>query len=65
MRRRRHLEMSIPAGRSACITAFMAVASAPTVPASPTPLAPSGLVGDGTGSERMVKSFNRSACGMT
>ena len=37
-----------PCGRSASITAFIAVGSDPTVPASPTPLTPSPLLGEGT-----------------
>src|SRR6185503_2519513 len=38
----------MPSGRSASITAFATAGSAPVVPASPAPLTPSGLVGDGT-----------------
>jgi hypothetical protein len=34
-----------PSGRSASRTAFISAGGAPTVPASPTPFAPSGLTG--------------------
>src|SRR3954470_1274942 len=38
-----------PSGASASITAFITTGMAPTVPASPAPLAPSGLYLVGTG----------------
>src|SRR4051812_16271563 len=39
----------MPSGESASTTAFMIAARAPTLPASPAPFAPSGLVFVGTG----------------
>ena len=39
----------MPSGRSASSTAFATAGTAPMVPASPAPLTPSGLVGEGTG----------------
>ena len=53
-----------PSGASASITAFMTAGSAPTVPASPAPLAPSGLSLVGTGLLSMCMSRNVSARGM-
>jgi hypothetical protein len=53
-----------PCVRSASITAFIAVGSEPTVPASPTPLTPRVLVGDGTRTVLIVTCGSRSACGM-
>jgi hypothetical protein len=38
----------MPSGRSASITALATAGSAPVVPASPAPFAPSGLLGEGT-----------------
>ena len=53
-----------PSGASASLTAFMSAGSAPTVPASPTPLAPSGLTLVTTSCESTVKSGRSSARGM-
>jgi len=45
-----------PAARSASMIAFMVVGRAPTVPASPTPLTPSWLRGEGTSTVSIVTS---------
>src|SRR2546427_7667726 len=52
-----------PTGASASMTAFMTAGSAPTVPASPAPLAPSGLSFVGTGLLSMCMSGNVSPRG--
>ena len=49
-----------PSGRSASITALVTAGDAAIVPASPTPLTPSELVGDGV-SVRSVSKLGRSA----
>src|SRR6266508_6244488 len=53
-----------PAGRTALRIAFMVAPSAPEVPDSPTPLAPSAFafVGTGCSSQRMVRI--QAACGI-
>src|SRR5216683_2883763 len=53
-----------PSGASALLTAFRSAGSAPTVPASPTPLAPSGLTRVGTSWESTSKSGTSSARGI-
>src|SRR5215469_13260988 len=53
-----------PKGASASITAFMSAGSAPTVPASPTPLAPRGFTLVGTSYESTSKSGMSSARGI-
>jgi hypothetical protein len=53
-----------PSGASALITALMTTGSAPTVPASPAPLAPSGLSLVGTGLLSMCMSQSVSARGI-
>src|SRR5437773_5715125 len=53
-----------PSGASASLTAFISAGSAPTVPASPTPFAPSGLTLVRTSCESTVKSGKSSARGM-
>lgn len=50
-----------PTGRRASSTAFMAVGSAPVVPASPAPLTPKALFGEGTAPSRSTTSRSRSA----
>src|SRR5580704_2485157 len=54
------LMKSTPRGRSASITALVTAALAAIVPASPTPLAPSELTGDGV-SVRSVSKLGSSA----
>ena len=49
-----------PSGRSASITALVTVGEAAIVPASPTPLTPSVLTGDGV-SVRSVSKLGSSA----
>ena len=51
---------STPRGRSASMTAFVTAALAAIVPASPTPLTPSELTGDGV-SVRSVSKLGSSA----
>ena len=53
-----------PSGASASRIAFMTVGVLATVPPSPTPLAPYGLVGLGTGLKSTVNAGNVSARGM-
>jgi hypothetical protein len=52
-----------PSGASASTIAFMTVGVEATVPPSPTPLAPRGLVGLGTGLKSMLMAGNVSARG--
>src|SRR5204863_234634 len=53
-----------PSGASASLTAFISAGSAPTVPASPTPLAPSGFTRVGTSYESTSKAGTSSARGI-
>src|SRR5262249_45062394 len=53
-----------PNGASASFTAFISAGSAPTVPASPTPLAPRGFTLVGTSYESTSKSGMSSARGI-
>ena len=53
-----------PTAASASITAFITAGSAPTVPASPAPLAPSGFSFVGTGLLSMCMSGSVSARGI-
>jgi len=53
----------MPSGLSASTTAFMMAASAPTLPASPAPLTPNGLVLVGTGFSSVSKDGTSSARG--
>ena len=53
-----------PSGASASITAFITAGRAPTVPASPAPLAPSRLAAVGTGLLPMTRSGSVSARGI-
>src|SRR5439155_1381441 len=54
----------MPSGASASFTALSRAASAPTVPASPTPLAPSGFTVVGTSNESTSKAGRSSARGI-
>jgi hypothetical protein len=53
-----------PAGASASRMAFIMVGGEPVTPASPTPFAPSGLVGDGTQLSYTSRLRIKPACGM-
>src|ERR1019366_7106960 len=53
-----------PAGRSASSTAFIAAGNAPVVPASPAPLTPNGLFGDGTQESPILNRVSMSARGI-
>ena len=53
-----------PSGASACMIAIITAGSAPTQPASPAPLAPSGLPSVGTGLLTMRMLHMSSARGM-
>ena len=48
-----------PNGRSASINAFMTVGVPPTVPSSPTPFAPSGLILHGVVSSVWVSKLGK------
>jgi len=60
----RHVEALDPSGLSASITALTIAGSAPTVPASPRALAPSGLrlVGTGLLVTDITASYRPAAC---
>src|SRR5277367_4573719 len=53
-----------PSGSSACMIVFITAGIAPTQPASPAPLAPSGLPSVGTGFDTMRMLHMLSARGM-